>query len=86
MHFSWKEGPPQVNHLCFADDIILFTSRSAKSLKLIMITLRTYEDTSGKLIKSKKRHSWFIKMCLTRQKSELKESLDLNKRKGLPIT
>ncbi|XP_049410619.1 uncharacterized protein LOC125873814 [Solanum stenotomum] len=45
---------PQVNHLSFADDIIVFTSGRKKSLELIMQTLNIYEETSGQLLNKDK--------------------------------
>ncbi|WMV30180.1 hypothetical protein MTR67_023565 [Solanum verrucosum] len=47
---------PQINHLSFADDIIIFTSGRKDSLKLIMQTLTTYERISGQLINKAKSH------------------------------
>lgn len=41
---------PQVNHLAFADDIILFTSGRRKTLRLVMDTLNKYEKISGQNI------------------------------------
>uniref|UniRef100_M1E013 RNA-directed DNA polymerase (Reverse transcriptase); Ribonuclease H n=1 Tax=Solanum tuberosum TaxID=4113 RepID=M1E013_SOLTU len=41
---------PQVNHFSFAEDIILFTSGRYKTLKLIMQTLNSYEETLGNLL------------------------------------
>lgn len=47
---------PQVNYLCFSDDIILFTSRRCNSLKILMHTLKEYANTSGQLINVDKSH------------------------------
>ncbi|KAK6780085.1 hypothetical protein RDI58_022269 [Solanum bulbocastanum] len=47
---------PQINHLGFADDIIIFTSGRRHSLKLIMHTLKTYERISGQLVNRAKSH------------------------------
>ncbi|XP_015160335.1 uncharacterized protein [Solanum tuberosum] len=41
---------------CFADDIILFTSGRQKTLKLIMQTLQSYEQSSGQLVNTDKSH------------------------------
>ncbi|KAK6791450.1 hypothetical protein RDI58_010531 [Solanum bulbocastanum] len=54
--FYMEERGPQINHLSFADDIIIFTSGRRQSLKLIMHTLATYERTSGQLINKTKSH------------------------------
>ena len=47
---------PQLNHLSFTDDIILFTSVRCWTLKLLMATLKEYGDTSGKLFNGDKIH------------------------------
>lgn len=50
-HGSYMEKMgPQINHLIFAYDIIIFTSRRSKSLELIMKVLSVYEGVSGQLI------------------------------------
>lgn len=45
--FSMNRRGPTINHLYFADDIILFSSRDMGSLTLMMDTLSTYERVSG---------------------------------------
>lgn len=50
-----KKGP-QINHLCFADDMIIFTTGRRYTLRLIMKTLAAYEDVSGQLINKDKSH------------------------------
>ncbi|KAK6777637.1 hypothetical protein RDI58_024355 [Solanum bulbocastanum] len=54
--FYMEKRGPQINHLSFADDIIIFTSGRKHSLNLIMQTLATYERTSGQLINKAKSH------------------------------
>ncbi|XP_059306149.1 uncharacterized protein LOC132057525 [Lycium ferocissimum] len=48
--FYMNKKGPKINHLAFADDIILFSSGCRKSLMLLMETLQTYEEVSGQLI------------------------------------
>ncbi|XP_059315569.1 uncharacterized protein LOC132066235 [Lycium ferocissimum] len=48
-----KNGP-QINHLCYADDLILFSSGERKSVKLLMKVLRDYEEASGQEINKDK--------------------------------
>lgn len=45
--FHMEKKGPQINHLSFADDLIIFTSTCKYSLKLIIKTLLIYEATSG---------------------------------------
>ncbi|KAK6803130.1 hypothetical protein RDI58_000914 [Solanum bulbocastanum] len=54
--FYMERRGPQINHLSFADDIIIFTSGRKHSLKLIMQTLATYERVSGQLVNKAKSH------------------------------
>nr|XP_033511967.1 uncharacterized protein LOC117276725 [Nicotiana tomentosiformis] len=50
-----KRGP-QINHLSFANDIIIFTSGGRTSLQKIMRILDNYEDISGQQINRHKSH------------------------------
>ncbi|WMV32838.1 hypothetical protein MTR67_026223 [Solanum verrucosum] len=45
--FCMEPKGPQINHLSFADDVIVFATTDRHSLKLIMDKLREYEQTSG---------------------------------------
>lgn len=44
---KWSE---QINHLSYADNIILFCSAHRRSVKKMMKILREYEKVSGQLI------------------------------------
>ncbi|XP_055814323.1 uncharacterized protein LOC129883750 [Solanum dulcamara] len=54
--FYMAKHGPQINHLSFADDIIIFSSGRKQTLNLIMDTLATYERISGQLINKHKSH------------------------------
>ncbi|KAK6780052.1 hypothetical protein RDI58_022236 [Solanum bulbocastanum] len=54
--FRMKQKGPQINHLCFADDVIIFTSTDRQSMKIIMNTLKEYEQSSEQLINKEKSH------------------------------
>ncbi|WMV41202.1 hypothetical protein MTR67_034587 [Solanum verrucosum] len=45
--FFMEPKGPQINHLSFADDVIIFAATDRHSLKLIMDKLGEYEHTSG---------------------------------------
>lgn len=47
---------PQINHLSFADDIIIFGSTHRGSIKLIMNTFAAYEEVSDQLVNKEKSH------------------------------
>ncbi|XP_060183188.1 uncharacterized protein LOC132613157 [Lycium barbarum] len=53
-NFYMHKRGPVINHLAFADDVILFSSGDGTSLKLLMDTLNTYEAISGRLINKRK--------------------------------
>ncbi|XP_060211662.1 uncharacterized protein LOC132639211 [Lycium barbarum] len=52
--FYIKSRGPQINHLFFADDAILFCNGGKKPLKMIPEALKTYEGLSGQLINNSK--------------------------------
>ncbi|XP_019255054.1 PREDICTED: uncharacterized protein LOC109233627 [Nicotiana attenuata] len=54
--FYMEKRGPQVTHLSFADDVIIFTSGCRTSLTKIMKILQDYEQISGQQINKKKSH------------------------------
>lgn len=52
--FKVPRGCPLVSHLGYADDILIFSSASAVSLKLLMEMLKKYELVSGQRINASK--------------------------------
>ena len=55
-NFQMESRGPQINHLSFADDIIIFCSTTRDTLHMIMKTLATYESVSDQLINKDKSH------------------------------
>ncbi|XP_060177773.1 uncharacterized protein LOC132607707 [Lycium barbarum] len=53
--FGLPKWSPKVNHLAYADDMIIFSSADIMSLQLIMEVLGKYEATSGQEINKEKR-------------------------------
>ncbi|XP_060195291.1 uncharacterized protein LOC132624543 [Lycium barbarum] len=54
IHFSMHKNGPQITHLAYADDIIIFSSGNSKSIKLVMKQIRNYEISSGKIVNKDK--------------------------------
>lgn len=74
-----------VNHSCFADDIILFSSRRAKTLKLIMQTLKYYEDISNEMVDGDKRHFMIHPNAFDTTRDRIKRITGFKNKQG-PIT
>ncbi|XP_015159687.1 uncharacterized protein [Solanum tuberosum] len=54
--FNMERKGPQINHLNFADDVIIFASSDKDSMKLIIDTLGDYEHASDQLTNRDKSH------------------------------
>ncbi|XP_060182850.1 uncharacterized protein LOC132612777 [Lycium barbarum] len=52
--FSMSKNGTQINHVCYADDLILFRSGERKSMRLLMKVLREYQEASGQEINREK--------------------------------
>ena len=52
--FHMEKRGPQINHLSFVDDIIIFTSTNRKSLQLIVETITDYEKVSDQQLNKDK--------------------------------
>uniref|UniRef100_A0A0V0IEX1 Putative ovule protein n=1 Tax=Solanum chacoense TaxID=4108 RepID=A0A0V0IEX1_SOLCH len=48
--FGLPKWSPQINHLSYADDTIIFCSGHPKSMRMMMSVLRRYERVSGQMI------------------------------------
>ncbi|XP_015159877.1 uncharacterized protein [Solanum tuberosum] len=83
--FFMETRGPQVNHLSFADDIIIFTSGRKKSLELIMYTLNIYEETSGQLVNKDKSHFMVHSNAFNSTRDRIKRITGFKQKEG-PIT
>ncbi|XP_049359576.1 uncharacterized protein LOC125824269 [Solanum verrucosum] len=81
MEIRW----PQVNYLSFADDIIIFTLGRKKFLKLIMHSLKTYEETSGQLVNKDKSHFMIHSNAFNITRDTIKRTTGFKQKEG-PIT
>ncbi|XP_075109246.1 uncharacterized protein LOC142181032 [Nicotiana tabacum] len=52
--FGMPKWSPKINHLAYADDMIIFSSSDETSLMLIMQVLKAYENESGQLVNKTK--------------------------------
>nr|XP_009796280.1 PREDICTED: uncharacterized protein LOC104242863 [Nicotiana sylvestris] len=52
--FGMPKWSPKINHLAYADDMIIFPSSDETSLMLIMQVLKAYEAASGQLVNKTK--------------------------------
>ncbi|XP_060202972.1 uncharacterized protein LOC132631414 [Lycium barbarum] len=52
--FTMSERGPQINHLAYADDIVIFSAGKSKVIKLIMKQIRAYERSSGQKVNDDK--------------------------------
>lgn len=52
--FSMSLNGPLINHLAYADDIVIFSSGSHRSIKLIMHQIKKYEQSSGQMVNKEK--------------------------------
>ncbi|XP_019256252.1 PREDICTED: uncharacterized protein LOC109234638 [Nicotiana attenuata] len=52
--YGLPKWSPKINHLSYADDMIIFSSSDATSLRLIMEVLAHYESASGQLVNKAK--------------------------------
>ncbi|XP_075099497.1 uncharacterized protein LOC142176265 [Nicotiana tabacum] len=52
--FGMPKWIPKINHLAYADDMIIFSSSDETSLMLIMQVLKAYENASGQLVNKTK--------------------------------
>ncbi|XP_060202921.1 uncharacterized protein LOC132631356 [Lycium barbarum] len=60
INFSMHKKGPQINHLSYADDLVLFTSANKFTIKLMMNLLRLYQKASGcPIYCGRKRISYF---------------------------
>ena len=74
-----------MNHLSFADDIILFTSGKSKTLKILMHTLKEYEKISGQLINGDKSHFILHSSAFNSTRDRIKRLTGFKQNQG-PIT
>nr|XP_019067280.1 uncharacterized protein LOC109119268 [Solanum lycopersicum] len=81
--FIMEKRGPQVNHLSFVDDIILFTSGRCKTLRLLMNTLKEYEMISGQLINGDKSHFMLHSNAFNSTRDRIKRLTSFKQKQGL---
>ena len=71
------EEAPEVNHLLFADDSLLFFNATPKMASRVDSLLRRYCDASGQRINKDKSSIFFSKGCMDVLKNEVKQILEV---------
>lgn len=93
---EWKpiclsRGGPQLSHICFADDLILFAEASVKQIRIIRRVLETFCATSGQKVSLEKSKIFFSSNVsrdlekLISDESGIKATKDLGKYLGMPV-
>lgn len=83
--FYMERRGPQINHLSFADNIIIFTSGKRTSLRKIMWVLNSYEDTSDQLINRNKSYFMTATSALQATVRRIYEETGFSKKES-PLT
>ncbi|XP_060203027.1 uncharacterized protein LOC132631469 [Lycium barbarum] len=83
--FSMQPNGPKINHISYADDIIIFCSGKTATLKLIMATLTQYELNSVQLINKEKSCFLVADDISTKRKNIILRNLNFQE-KQFPIT
>ncbi|XP_019263971.1 PREDICTED: uncharacterized protein LOC109241667 [Nicotiana attenuata] len=52
--FSMNKRGPQINHLAYVDDIVIFCGGNSKTVNLVIKEIRKYEKASGQLVNKDK--------------------------------
>lgn len=65
---EWKpitlsRGGPKISHICFADDLILFSEASVTQIQLIKGVLERFCETSGQKVSLEKSQIFFLIQC-----------------------
>lgn len=61
--FGLPKWSAKINHLAYADDIIIFTSAEEQSVYITMEIHRDYEKTSGQLVNREKSAFYMLRIC-----------------------
>jgi hypothetical protein len=75
-----KFGPqgPNITHLLFADDSVVFLEASEENLNTLRDVLRTYEECSGQRVNKQKSSIFFGKGCSDDVKTNLKNLIGIS--------
>ncbi|XP_060202505.1 uncharacterized protein LOC132630945 [Lycium barbarum] len=83
--YGMPKWSPQINHLSYADDTILFCYGDGCSLKLMMKRLRNYEKASGQLVNTDKSCYYIHHKVLARVNRRIKRHTKMRNR-SFPFT
>lgn len=89
--FKFRKKEPQIPHLLFANDILLFNKANAKNIQAIQEVLMNFCDLSGLKINIMKSKVWFSTqvspdlITLFKNTFDIKISINLGFYLGLPL-
>ncbi|XP_042969088.1 uncharacterized protein LOC122301771 [Carya illinoinensis] len=74
-HFCLPAGAPRITHLLYADDVVIFSNASKRSIRCLMSVLNDYEKWSGQWVNHEKSAIFFSKkLSLCRKRDILNET------------
>ncbi|XP_075097807.1 uncharacterized protein LOC142175134 [Nicotiana tabacum] len=82
--FGMPKWSPKINHLAYADDMIIFSSSDKISLMLIMQVLNAYEAASGQLVNKTKSAVYLYHLTNMEVVSKVERITDIH-RNDFPI-
>ncbi|XP_010473926.1 PREDICTED: uncharacterized protein LOC104753360 [Camelina sativa] len=88
---SLSRGGPQLSHICFADDLILFAEASVAQIRVLRSVLEQFCGASGQKVSLEKSKIFFSNNVsrelgkLISEESGIKSTKDLGKYLGMPV-
>lgn len=89
--FNLSRGGPKLSHICFADDLILFSEASVAQVRAIRGVLETFCTASGQKVSLEKSKIFFLNNVSRvlgnsiSDESGIKSTKDLGKYLGMPV-
>jgi hypothetical protein len=68
--FHWRCKKDKISHLCFTDDLMIFSKRDVNSIRMIKNVLTEFQDLSG-LYRNPNKSSIFLSGLLDAEKEQI---------------